>query len=787
MKKGFASTLIALIICFSAFSQTGTLSGIVRDAQSGLPLSGATLQFNEGEKQATTDSSGRYFFTGLVPKTYNLTASFVGYSPFTFYNIVIRSEGNIDVNFELVPETRTLTEVVLRPNPFRKPLNTPLSVQKLSQEEIAAYPGGNNDIAKVVQSFPGVSGSVGGFRNDVIIRGGAPNENVYYLDGIEIPNINHFSTQGSAGGPVGLLNVSFIEGVTLSTSSFGAQYDNALSGILQFDQRNGNANRFNTNFRLGSSEAAITSEGPLFKGNKEQSKTSFLVSARRSYLQLLFKALDLPFLPDYWDYQYKIRHQINARNEIIFTGVGSVDDLKINELKEFDAEQKAIQDQLPVIRQRSNTLGLSWRHRFRNNKGNVLTALSHNSLRNEFFQYTDNIQETGLYYSNDSKEQETRLRVTVTQLSGAWTFSYGGVVIVGDYSNKALDLVNNTDFNGGVTLTRYGAFGQAARKWLDNRLSLTLGLRTDGNNFTESGNEVQKRLSPRIGLSYQLDSKGTWTFNASAGRYFKIPPYTILGYRSPSNELVNRNSEYIQSDHLVAGIEYLVSPSARLTIEGFYKKYEDLPVSQVDQVSLANKGGGFEVLGSERVQSVGKGRTYGAEILFQQKFTGHWYAIGSLTFYRSEFTGFDTEKYLPAVWDNKVLVSLLGGYKMKKNWEISGRYRFLGRAPYAPVNVQATELYYPAIIRDYSLLGAVRLDPLSQLDIRVDKKWSFKKFSLDLFLDIQNVLGTDLPQEPRYGLDRDANGDIINPRRLVLVNASNSSTVLPSVGIVLNF
>lgn len=787
MKRLLSLALLSFLFIQYVNAQTGTLSGLVRDALTGLPLSGATLRFNEGDKMATTDSNGRYYFSGLLPKTYNLTASFVGYTSLTSFNIVIRSEGNIDVNFDLNPETKTLSEVVVRPNPFRKPLNTPLSVQKLSQEEIAAYPGGNNDIAKVVQSFPGVSGSVGGFRNDVIIRGGAPNENVYYLDGIEIPNINHFSTQGSAGGPVGLLNVSFIEGVTLSTSAFGAQYDNALSGILQFDQRNGNASRFNTNFRLSSSEAAITAEGPIFKKDKEVSKTSFLVSARRSYLQLLFKALDLPFLPDYWDYQYKIRHQINARNEIIFTGVGSVDDLKINELKEFDAEQKAIQDQIPVIRQLSNTLGLSWRHRFRNNKGNILTTLSHNRLRNEFFQYSDNVQETGLYYSNDSKEDESRLRVTVTQLSGPWTFSYGGVVIIGDYFNKALDLVNNTNFNAGVTLTRYGAFAQAAHKWFDNRLSVTLGLRTDGNNFTGSGNELLKRLSPRAGLSWQLDNKGAWNFNASIGRYYKIPPYTILGYRGSSGDLINRNSEYIQSDHIVAGIDYLVSPSARITLEGFYKKYEDYPVSQIDQVSLANKGGGFEVLGNEQIQSIGKGRTYGAEILFQQKFTGHWYAIGSLTFYRSEFTGFDPDTYLPAVWDNKVLVSLLGGYKMKKNWEISGRYRFLGRAPYAPVNVQATELYYPAVIRDYSLLGSVRLDPLSQLDLRIDKKWSFKKFSLDLFLDIQNILGTDLPQEPRYGLDRDANGDIVQPRQLVLVTAQNSSTVLPSLGIVINF
>ena len=187
-----------------------------------------------------------------------------------------------------------------------------------------------------------------GFRNDVIIRGGAPNENVYYLDGIEIPTINHFSTQGSAGGPVGLLNVSFFEGVTLSASSFAASYDNVLSGVLEFDQRNGNSRKFVGNFRLGSSESALTLEGPLFKSDKSEANTSYIISVRRSYLQLLFQAIGLPFLPDYWDYQYKVIHQINSNNELLFTGVGSIDNFSVNELDEFDAEQKAIQDQVPV-------------------------------------------------------------------------------------------------------------------------------------------------------------------------------------------------------------------------------------------------------------------------------------------------------------------------------------------------------------------------------------------------------------------------------------------------------
>ena len=142
--------------------------------------------------------------------------------------------------------------------------------------------------------------------HDIIIRGGGPNETVYYLDGIEIPNINHFSTQGSSGGPVGLINVSFIKDVTLSTSAFGAEYDNALSGVLSFEQKEANIDKISGNFRIGSSEAGLTFEGPL--NLFENKETSFIFSVRRSYLQFLFKAFGFSFLPDYWDYQMKNLH-----------------------------------------------------------------------------------------------------------------------------------------------------------------------------------------------------------------------------------------------------------------------------------------------------------------------------------------------------------------------------------------------------------------------------------------------------------------------------------------------
>ena len=784
--------IIALVLFLgiqaSLFAQsTGTISGKVTDAKTGEPLIGATVILEGTELGDATNSDGRYTIDNIPAKTYNVKVSYVGFISQTKFNVVIRSEGNIDINFQLEEQLSELDEINITPNPFAKEDVTPLSIQKLNQQEIAAYPGGNNDIAKVVQSLPGVSGSVGGFRNDVIIRGGAPNENVYYLDGIPIPNINHFSTQGSAGGPVGLLNVSFFEGVSLTASSFDSKYENVLSGVLQFNQRNGNDREFMGNLRVGSSEAALTVEGPLFKGNNSESNTTYIASVRRSYLQLLFQAIGLPFLPDYWDYQYKVNHRIDNNNRIYLTGVGSIDDLAINDLDEFDPEQEAIQNQIPVIRQNSNTAGIGWRRQFADNSGFMETVISNNTLGNFFYRYEDNVNETGLYLKNESRETETHLRYQATKFIDNWTISGGLNVINADYTNTTEDIINNLNFETNLNFFRYGVFAQSSADFLNNRLGLSLGLRADGNTFTEAGNELYRTLSPRFSISYKLTENENLTANASVGRYYKILPYTTLGFQTNNGDFPNTNSAYIQNDHLVAGIEYLLNERARVSAEGFLKLYDDYPISTIDSVSLANKGGDFEVFGSEEIISEGKGRTYGLELLYQQKFTGKFYGVAALTFYKSEFTNLYDDEYKPAVWDNVVLVSLLGGYKFGNNWEVSSRYRFLGKSPYPPVDQQQTLENYPAVFRDYEDLGSVRLDPLSQLDVRIDKKFNFENLSLDIYLEVQNVLGQPSPSEPRYGLNRGENGEVITPRELIQVNTTDSGELLPSIGLVLNF
>lgn len=781
------SLLLLLNTYLISAQNSGQLSGRVVDRQTQLPIEGVTVLLENSLMGVATDSDGYFTINDVPTKTYNVTISHLGYQSQTIYNVIVKTFGTPPLQILLEESTNELDEVVILQSPFRTTIESPLSTQSFSAVEIETYPGGNNDITKVIQSMPGISPSIGGFRNDIIIRGGAPNESVYYLDGIEIPNINHFSTQGSAGGPVGMLNVSFIREVTLSSSAFGAAYDNPLSGVLSFEQREGNPNRFGGNFRLGASEAALTLEGPLFRKDKDKpAKTTLLFSVRRSYLQFLFELIGLPIRPDYWDYQWKINHEIDPYNTLIFLGLGTVDDFSVKAPDEFDAAQQATIDQVPIIQQKTITVGLSWKRKYKNGNGNMVTSVSTNRLQNIFSRYQDNTQKTGTIFKNDSYEQETKIRYQTLHYLNKWKVVGGANFQYSDYANDTRSLLYNLDYKTGIDFIKYGFFAKGERKFFNDDLGISFGFRFDADTFSQ-GSRLIDNFSPRLSLTYNLTEDQSWKINASVGRYLKMPTYTMLGFQNLNGNFVNKSAKYTQSDHAVMGLEYSPGNAARITLEGFYKKYSQYPISLIDQVSLANKGGDFEVLGNEAITSNGSGKSYGMEVLYQQKLAKNFYGVFAYTYFHSQFTT-SSGKYLPSVWDSRHLISFSGGYKLKRNWEISARWRFSGQTPYVPVDLDASLSAYPEIILDYNQLGNAKLDPFNLADIRFDKKWNFKRYSFNFYFEIQNFLAQAVPLPEEYGLNRADNGELIFPNALVRVDTNENNNIpIPTFGLVFDF
>lgn len=813
-------TILSFILFFSFYSQsilaqrTGTVLGTVKDRNTQTPLIGASILVEGTQLGAITGQEGTFRIENIPTGSYNIRASFLGYKAETRFNVNLTSGNSPTLSFELTEETVSLNEVRIEAQSATSTtvadLITPLSVQSLSTEEIRSNPGGNFDISRVIQVLPGVTGTggtAGSFRNDIIIRGGAPNENVYYLDDIEIPVINHFSTQGSAGGPTGILNVSFIEDVKLSASAFDARYDNALASVFQFKQRDGNPDRFQGNLRLSATELAATAEGPL------GSKTSYLVSARRSYLQFLFEIIDLPIRPNYWDFQYKITHKIDDKTTLTALGVGAIDEFSFAIPEESTPENIYTLSSNPSINQWSYTLGFSLKRLIKD--GFMTVALSRNQFDNQLDRFEDNLEatESERILGSNSNETENKLRINFNKYIAGWKFSYGLVGQYVQYNNtlynrirkEVTDTLGNllqpqilVEFDTEIDFFRYGIFGQVSRSFFGDRLGLALGLRSDMNSFTDEGNNPIKTFSPRLSASYAIINK--LKLNGSVGTYYKLPIYTVLGFRDSKGTLVNKDNQYIRTTHYVTGLEYLPKSDLRITLEGFYKRYANYPVSVREGISLANQGGDFGAIGNEETSSTGKGNTYGLELYVQQKLTGSVYAVFSYTFFRSKFSGAN-EELISSAWDNQNLISALLGKKFKKGWELGFKYRYAGGAPYTPFDLDASRLNYATLgvgILDYNQLNNDRLGAFNQLDLRIDKKWNFKRSTLDLFLDVTNVLGNFNQAYPQYTFERkDDNSDFKTTDGLPLrTNGSNAipfiinngdSNTLPTIGFIIEF
>lgn len=805
------------LTCLSiqSYAQSGTLVGSAKDKLTQEPIIGATIRLENTELGATTDIDGNYKLGNIPPKTYNVSITYLGYAPQTRYNVVITSGNANFLNFELEPASaKELGEVVIAENRSVKiaSIETPVSIQNLSAEEIKSNPGGNFDISKVVGALPGVGGTPGGgsFRNDLIIRGGGPSENVYYLDGVEIPVLNHFSTQGAAGGPTGMLNVSFIEDATLTTSAFGAKYDNPLSAVLQFKQRDGNPERVQGNFRLSGTEVALTTEGPI------SDKTTFLASARRSYLQVLFEAIGLPIRPNYWDFQYKVTHKINAKTTLSAIGLGAIDEFSFEAPKDATPENVYVLSSNPSINQWNYTQGFTLKRLVENGFWNL--TFSRNMYDNSLDQFAENYDgkqndESKRTLKLRSQEIENKLRFDHNTYVGSWKISWGGGLQFVKFNNytqarirpEIKDTLGNviqpalvSNFVTDINFFKYGLFGQVSRTFLAEKLGVSFGLRADGNTFTDTGNEIQRTLSPRLSVSYAV-APG-WKVNASAGRYFKIAPYTALGFKNEQGELVNRNLPYLQSDHLVAGLEYLPTKTLRFTLEGFYKKYNNYPVSARTGISLANQGADFGVIGNEQLVGNGAGEAYGFEFFAQQKLYKNFFLVGSYTLFWTKFAGAD-QILLPSAWDNRHLLSITTGKKFRKNWELGLKYRYQGGVPYTPIDLEASQRNYAVVgreILDFTRLNSLRLTGFSQLDLRVDKKWNFRRTTLDLFLDVTNVLGTGNPVFPTFTLQRNADNTAFattdgkplaadGSNGIPVILDSEDGSALPTIGLIFEF
>lgn len=796
--KQLIFTILSILLLNLGFSQTGIIKGRVFNHKNNEPIPFVNIIIGGNPGQgATSDMDGKYTITRVIPGYIRIVASSVGFKKFISTDFLVTNAKTTDIDIAMDEQVTTLEQVEIKPSAVARNDEAPASLQILTIQEIERSPGSNRDISKVIQSLPGVASSPS-FRNDIIVRGGGPGENRFYLDGVEIPYLNHFSTQGASGGPVGIINVDFIREVQLYSSAFPANEGNALSSVMELKQIDGNKEKFGGRITLGSSDLGLTLNGPITKNS------SLIFSLRRSYLQLLFSALKLPFLPTYNDYQLKYKIDLGKRDQLSVISIGALDRNKLNTgISNPDAFQNFVLQSLPVNNQWSYVFGLVYRH-FRLN-GYDTWVLSRNMMNNEQIKYTNNVEiPDSLLLKYNSEEAENKLRYEGLTDLGKWKITYGAGLEYAKYTNKTFQKIfienqlRTINYNSLIDLWKWAVFAQATKTFFSDRLSLSLGLRMDANNYSNRMNNMLNQISPRLAASWAF-VPDKFFLNFSLGRYYQLPAYTSLGFRSNRGTLVNDSLgiRYITADHIVLGLEYQPKQNAKISLEGFYKRYRNYPFSIEDSVALASKGTNFGAVGDEPLLPIAKGRAYGFELLLRNADFYKFNIIMTYTFVRSEFTNYYGQ-YIPSAWDNRHLINITLGRKFKYNWEVGVKWRFAGGQPYTPWDMNKSSLVVAWDATghgylDYPAFNTLRLRSFNQLDLRIDKGFYFKKWSLMFYLDIQNVLNFQA-QQPDLLVNTQEDGSVIKymdesgqERYKLRTIPNNAGTILPAIGIMVDF
>ena len=822
MKHWFALLFVSLLGLPAMGQGNGScvILGKVVDATTNAPLPFATVVLQGASTGAATDFDGEYRLEGVPSGVHNVVVSFLGYTTETVYEVETTPARPAVVNVALQASAVAVeaAEVVTESRATQD--EAPLSVRSIGTNEIKRNPGGGRDISRALRSLPGVA-AIPSFRNDIVIRGGAPNENRFYLDGIEIPNINHFATQGASGGPVGMINVDLVEGVDFYAGAFPAARGNALSSVMEFRFKDPRTDQWTANAVVGTSDLGITLEGPTGE------RSSLIASVRRSYLQLLFEALGLPFLPIYNDYQYKWVWRPDDRNAVTVLGLGALDDFELNLDLALDPaatdylNQVAILDVLPISEQWNYMQGVKWDRYMDDGKWTLV--LSRNMLNNSAFKHVDNDVTLPRTLDYVSQEIENKFRAErFRAVPGGWKVSGGVNAEYAKYNNRTQNSLFvpgegtvDVSFGSDFKMAKYGAFAQASRPLLDNRLTLSAGMRMDGAVLLSAteGMDLPEgaplanpldQFSPRLSASWSF-APG-WTWNANAGVYHQLPAYTILGYAGvdavgqPSLLNWSEGLTYTTNRQLVMGLRReIASRNAAVSVEGFYKGYEGSPASANTGIALANLGADFGVVGNETVTFDAEGRAYGTEVLLQQRLHKGYYGLLAYTLVRSEYVNpgeaFASQSWVPSSWDNQHIVSFTGGKKWDSGWEVGARVLFSGGLPYTPVNLaQSLRIEnwdtFNAAIPDYDRLNNDRNGAFHQVDLRIDRKWFFDNWSLDVFADLQNITAAAPPQPDQLDVVRDpatgrpipstTNPGFYDPRFI----STATGAVLPGLGMI---
>ena len=754
---------INLVLLFSMFpiliaqdTRMGIIAVTAVDLDTREPLVGATVQLVGTSFGGATDPSGTCELKNIPIGSYTVQVTAVGYQKTVRTDVVVNTIKPAVVIIELNQQAVTIGEVNITAGYFQPNPDAPVSARLQSQEELRRLPGGFEDVVRAVSILPGVAQVQAG-RNDLVVRGGAPSENLFLVDNIEIPNINHFGTQGASGGPLSYINLDFVDGTMFSAGGFGVRYGGKLSSILAIDLREGRKDRIGGKATLSASQFGLTTEGPLGE------RGTFLFSARRSYLDFIFKAAGFSFVPEYWDFMGKGTYAFGQSDKLTFMGIGVVDNIRT-----FADDRNKIYDNSKILlnEQQQWIGGVSLQHLF--SGGFATISLAHTVNTFNYLQHDTLLQPV---FKSSSDEGTTAFRADAVFHLGQYDELSLGVEAKYQSIDDEMYLAPFwTNYGQQISVAaradthaiRSGGYLQYSK--LAGIFRLTGGMRLDHAPLLHRA----WRFTPRGSVSVYLSS--LWTATVSAGTYSQAPSLVWM-VSNPQND----DLSYMMATQYIASFEYLLKEDFKVGMEGYLKDYRDYPASTLQPfLTLSNTGAGyggsrdgFSSFGIDPLASIGWGRTKGVELFFQKKLSvTPYYLIGSVTYARADYAGLDGT-LRPGAFDQRWIINLGGGYLFDERWEFGAKFRMATGRPYTP--------YLPNGMQAALQYNSERIGVNHQLDIRVDRRWAFDSFALVGFVDIQNIYNNKPVDLPVYN------------ERKGTTEQRQSIGILPSIGFSAEF
>ncbi|MDE0166305.1 MAG: TonB-dependent receptor [Bryobacterales bacterium] len=757
LRRLLTAVCCAVALPSGALSQdtvgTGSIRGIVVRGD-GVPVESLRICVQGSGQCAESGSDGRFAGLDARPGIVRLEVR-PGRGPQILAGSVeVRAGQTIEIRLEL-PEIGTVeSSVTVSASEILAPDEVVTSGVLIRNREIANSAGTLQDVSRYVSTLPGVVTGSADFRNDIIVRGGSPLENLFVVDNIEIPNINSFANLASAGGTVSLLDVQLIDDVTFLTGGYPAPYTNRLSSVMQIAQREGSRDGFRAKATVAYAGAGAVLEGPWAKG-----QGSWVVSARRSFLDFFTDDLGTGGVPVYYSFTGKVVRDFGPRDRIWVTSITGLDEIRLGL-----TEETGPQDALGAFDIRysggRNATGVNWQRIF-GARGVGLLGLTYSTagvdstvkdlLGNAPFipgmPVGEALAAGTVTFRQDSTESETAVKYDLTlhagrkgeyRLGGNSNHSVNNYLTLSplgyDGPFAAVPDTNPINLRERFNATRNSAYLQATTEVL-RRVRLTAGGRFD--RYAHFG-VSRTRFSPRAGISIAMSDDLSW--NTSWGIYHQMPLYLFLAAFDENRLLIPA-----RSDHWVSGLAWTPARNTRVTLEAYSKRYKDYSVAtQFPALSFANVGDTFDVRDIlYPMTSAGRGRARGVELFIEKKSGGKWFGQANLAYSRARHAGLDGV-LRPGAFDRPWVLNAVGGRRLGGKWELGIRAAYLTGRPYTPFDRELSTAQRRGVF-ELESVNTMRLDDYFALDVRVDRTFTVRDKDLVLYLGVQNVTGRENP------------------------------------------